>query len=106
MTETDHSKYLNRLAADLEVLKEEDAARLSDRAVVALDQQMVGRLSRMDALQQQAMAQATSTRRKSQIVRIEAALKRYGEGEYGIAPIAATRYPPLGSIMTPQCRAA
>lgn len=53
------------------------------RAPVELDQQSVGRLSRMDALQQQAMASADGHRRLRELQRIEAALKRLDEGEYG-----------------------
>ena len=53
------------------------------RAPVELDQQSVGRLSRMDALQGQAMAQASERQRREQIVRIEAALGRLEAGEYG-----------------------
>ncbi|NHX28386.1 TraR/DksA family transcriptional regulator, partial [Escherichia coli] len=50
---------------------------------VTLDQQSVGRLSRMDALQQQAMARAQQSRRDSQANRIRAALARIDHGEYG-----------------------
>jgi len=53
------------------------------RRPVALDQQSVGRLSRQDALQQQAMAAAQERRRKAELARLEAALRRIGEGEYG-----------------------
>ena len=53
------------------------------RGPVELDQQSVGRLSRMDAMQQQAMAEAEARRRQAEIIRIDAALKRIGEGEYG-----------------------
>lgn len=52
-------------------------------AVVELDQSKVGRLSRMDAMQSQAMAQAAVARRKQQLQRIEAALKRIEDGEFG-----------------------
>ena len=48
-----------------------------------LDQQAVGRLSRMDALQSQAMAQAQARRREGERARIRAALGRIAEGEYG-----------------------
>ncbi|MBN2906146.1 MAG: TraR/DksA C4-type zinc finger protein [Rhodobacteraceae bacterium] len=51
---------------------------------VTLDQQSVGRLSRMDALQQQAMAKATQARRGTAERRITAALARIAEGEFGI----------------------
>ncbi len=53
------------------------------RATVELDQQSVGRLSRMDALQGQAMAQASERQRRTDLVRIEAALKRLDDGDYG-----------------------
>nr|NIR61407.1 TraR/DksA family transcriptional regulator [Gammaproteobacteria bacterium] len=61
----------------------EDEAAAGERAPVELDQQSVGRLSRMDALQVQAMAQETSRRRAAELRRIAAALARMEEGEYG-----------------------
>lgn len=53
------------------------------RAPVELDQQSVGRLSRMDALQGQAMAQASERQRRATIQKIDAALARLDSGEYG-----------------------
>jgi len=53
------------------------------RDTVSLDQQSVGRLSRMDALQQQAMAQATERQRMQEMARIKAALRRLDNGDYG-----------------------
>jgi DnaK suppressor protein len=50
---------------------------------VELDQTRQGRLSRMDAMQQQAMAQETQRRRELDIRRIDAALERIAAGEYG-----------------------
>lgn len=50
---------------------------------VELDQQSVGRLARMDALQNQAMAQAGGRARSVQARRIAAALARIEEGSYG-----------------------
>ena len=66
------------------------------RAVVELDQQSVGRLSRMDALQGQAMAQEQDRRRESELARVEAALRRIESGDYGFCvvcdePIAERR---------------
>jgi len=52
-------------------------------APVELDQQVQGRLSRMDALQGQAMAQATHERRRIEIAQIDAALGRMNEDEFG-----------------------
>lgn len=67
-----------------------------ERHPVELDQPSVGRLSRMDALQGQAMAQATEERRQLRIDAIEAALERLDDGGFGICvrcgePIAPRR---------------
>lgn len=53
------------------------------RSAVELDQASVGRLSRMDAMQQQAMALASERSRAHEIERIKSALLRIDEGEYG-----------------------
>ena len=66
--------------AELLAVRESSA---EERKPVELDQQSVGRLSRMDAMQVQAMAQAVEARRKGRLHRIEAALKRLDEGDYG-----------------------
>ncbi len=65
-------------------LLESSAAAAEERRPVELDQQSVGRLSRMDALQVQAMAKAVDSRRQGRLRRIEAALRRLEDGEYGI----------------------
>jgi DnaK suppressor protein len=51
--------------------------------VVELDQTRVGRLSRMDALQAQAMARASRQRRAGRLREIDAALRRIEDGSYG-----------------------
>jgi len=63
----------------------DELRRISEEAqgTVMLDQQSVGRLSRMDAMQQQAMAQAQDRARQKERVMIEAALTRIADGEYG-----------------------
>ena len=53
------------------------------RRPVELDQTRVGRLSRMDALQGQAMAEAQEQRRQLEIRRIDAALARIEDDTYG-----------------------
>ncbi|MEM8878079.1 MAG: TraR/DksA C4-type zinc finger protein [Pseudomonadota bacterium] len=50
---------------------------------VILDQQSVGRLSRMDAMQRQAMGAEQGRRRGHDLQRIAAALKRIEEEEFG-----------------------
>ncbi len=52
-------------------------------ATVELDQSKVGRLSRMDALQAQAMSQETGRRHQLELGQIEAALRRIESGDYG-----------------------
>lgn len=54
-----------------------------DSDIVELDQTTQGRLSRMDALQGQAMAQEVARRREAEIRRIDAALQRIDDDEYG-----------------------
>ena len=61
----------------------EAAAHEGDRRPVPLDQTRIGRLSRMDALQEQAMAIELERRREVELARIDAALERLAEGEYG-----------------------
>jgi DnaK suppressor protein len=50
---------------------------------VELDQTSVGRLSRMDAMQVQAMAQETERRRNLDLQRAQTALERLDAGDYG-----------------------
>jgi len=50
---------------------------------VELDQSKVGRLSRMDALQGQAMSQETKQRHETGLRNITAALSRIESGDYG-----------------------
>jgi len=50
---------------------------------VELDQSRVGRLSRMDAMQAQAMSKETGRRRRQKLIQIEAALRRLEGDDYG-----------------------
>jgi len=71
------------LVARLEGLRAASENTADNRRPVELDQTSVGRLSRMDAMQVQAMAVATDRRRQEEARRVEAAIKRIDEGEYG-----------------------
>lgn len=53
------------------------------RQTVNLDQQSVGRVSRIDAMQHQAMAQSHERQRSQHLVRIEQALSRIKSGQFG-----------------------
>ena len=52
-------------------------------ATVKLDQSCVGRLSRMDAMQGQAMSQEAQRRREQDFQQLAAALRRIDEEDYG-----------------------
>ena len=69
-SEMDQLKYLSETAKD-------------SRAPVALDQQSVGRLSRIDAMQQQSMELATEERRQQRLAALAAALRRVDSAGYG-----------------------
>lgn len=73
----------NRLLSLRCELEKQAAENADARQTVELDQSRVGRLSRMDALQSQAMAVETGRRRNIEIERVAAALKRLDEGDYG-----------------------
>lgn len=86
-------RRLYQMKRDIEGLQ---TARDQSAATVTLDQSSVGRLSRMDAMQQQAMAQSTEARARQNLQRIEAALRRCDDGSYGFCsdcdePISAQR---------------
>ena len=83
LSEEELAHFRARLEALREQLRQAAEAGEEAGATVELDQSRVGRLSRMDALQGQAMAQAGEQRRRLSLARIEAALQRMEEGEYG-----------------------
>jgi DnaK suppressor protein len=73
-------------------------AELGERtsATVELDQSRIGRLSRMDAMQGQAMSQEAQRRRELELRRIATAIQRIDTGDYGYCldcdePIAEAR---------------
>ena len=78
---------LQAIAARLEARRAEllhlEEVTEEQRRPVELDQSRVGRLSRMDALQDQAMSLETERRRQLELQRIDSALARLAEGEYG-----------------------
>ena len=62
-------------------------------APVELDQQVQGRLSRMDALQVQEMAKAIIERRRLEITKIDATFSRMDEGEFGFCVMCGDDIP-------------
>ncbi len=79
----DGAAVRDALLALLGAVEAEDAGRSEDGRPVVLDQTSLGRLSRMDALQGQAMALAGSRRREARKARILSALRRLEDGTFG-----------------------
>lgn len=83
MTPDELEKFRQLLLKWREDLQSTSEVRDETSSTVHLDQQSVGRLSRMDALQSQALAKAGKERAERQLKMIEAALVRIEKGEYG-----------------------
>lgn len=79
----DAKKMRSNLKERRDQLLERANSNKDSRDTVELDQARLGRLSRIDAMQGQAMAQETERRRKVELQRIEAALERLDTDEFG-----------------------
>ena len=79
----DHEIARQRLARRKVELEEMSKLSEEARSTVTLDQQAVGRLSRMDSMQQQAMAEAQERLRQRDLLRIEMAERRINNDDYG-----------------------
>ncbi|MEE8351347.1 MAG: TraR/DksA family transcriptional regulator [Rhodospirillales bacterium] len=82
-TKIDIKAFKKRLTEMRKLVEELSEVTEEARQPVELDQTSVGRLSRMDALQTQAMQLETERRRSIEILRIDSALQRISEGEFG-----------------------
>ena len=85
-----HPKLTASQLQELKDILQSERARLTrslERAQrdgpVQLDQQAVGRLSRMDALMNEGLAQASMSRAREEVGLIEQALERIENGTYG-----------------------
>jgi len=93
-THMDTKKFRRRLLALRDEVTADSASTAAERRPVTLDQTAVGRLSRMDALQNQAMALESERRREVEQLRIKAALKRLDEGEFGYCSVCGEEIAP------------
>jgi DnaK suppressor protein len=87
-----------RAEIERQITKLEKSMAVSDEATatVQLDQAVVGRLSRMDSLQNQSMAENLAERERARHAQLRAALERIEAGTYGVCedcdgPIAPGR---------------
>ncbi|AXT28436.1 TraR/DksA family transcriptional regulator [Ruegeria sp. AD91A] len=93
MNESERTHFETRIRERLAELQKVSASGQQAQAIVQLDQQAVGRLSRMDALQNQAMAKAQQANRDVETRRLLAALARLDDGEFGYCEDCGERIP-------------
>ena len=84
LTETEIADFRNELERQLAKL--EKSMTITDEALktVVLDQGAVGRLSRMDSLQNQSLAKGLRERESVRLALIQEALRRLEAGTYGV----------------------
>ncbi|MCG8413833.1 MAG: TraR/DksA family transcriptional regulator [Pseudomonadales bacterium] len=82
------SQQIAELTLELKVLRDELSQQLKraegSAATVTLDQTLVGRVSRMDAMQQQSVALSTRKLTELKLRKVTTALQAVAEGEYGL----------------------
>lgn len=81
--------------------------RVSEDALkpVELDQTAVGRLSRMDSLQNQGMTRNLHEREQAKLARIQAALDRIGKGTFGTCVVCGSGLPYGRLLVFPEAEA-
>lgn len=97
----DRETLRDRLEQRLHHLQASSQATAEDRRPVQLDQSSVGRLSRIDAMQVQAMAIASDRMRAGEIRKIEAAIGRLDAGDYGYCVTCGEEIAPKRLIVDP-----
>ena len=102
-------------AAQLEELREELESELvrlrrsmkvseETKGPVELDQTSVGRLSRMDAIQSQAMQKGLHERELGRLGALESAVKRLAEGTFGLCDGCGAAIPYGRLLVMPEAR--
>lgn len=83
MTDSEREEMRSLIAARLAEAETAAAANRDATDTVALDQQSVGRLARMDAIERQQIARATAARRQAEVTRLRAAQARVDTEMFG-----------------------
>lgn len=81
--ELDLSSLKDHLLAQRDELLRQSVDQADELKPVELDQARLGRLSRMDAMQSQALSAELQRRREMDLRRIDDALQRMDDGDYG-----------------------
>lgn len=104
LSEKDLQQFKSQLMQQRLEMSQAVDSSLQSEEVVELDQARVGRLSRMDAMQAQAMSRETGRRLRRHLVEIDAALKRIRDGEYGVCCECAEHIKPGRLAANPAVR--
>ncbi len=94
MSDKSHDKYRQKLLNRAAEIQASSEISQESRKAVELDQTSVGRVSRIDAIQSQAMALANERNRAAEQQRITSALARIESGEYGLCIICEEEIDP------------
>ena len=89
---------------DKDLRRLERSMRLTDQVLetAALDQTTVGRLSRMDTLQGQALARDLQDREQARLALLQEALRRVADGTYGWCVACAGPIPFARLLVVPE----
>ncbi len=99
----DEKAFFKQLEAKKLALESLIISAKSSANAVELDQAKIGRLSRMDAIQRQAMAIETERRRKLDLRRVEAAIERLKSGDFGYCIVCDEKIPIKRLKFDPAC---
>lgn len=93
-----------RAEIERQLVRLERSMAVSDEATatVELDQAAVGRLSRMDSLQNQSMAENLAERERARFAQLRGALERIDEGTYGVCEDCEGAIPPGRLFVFPE----
>ncbi|MEH6609143.1 MAG: TraR/DksA family transcriptional regulator [Halioglobus sp.] len=83
LTEAQLAEFVTSLETLQENLQQQIVSSTEQTQPVTLDQQAVGRVSRIDAIQQQHIAIASQQHAKKLLIQVQAALARIDAGDYG-----------------------
>jgi len=83
LTDAQYESLTAKLRGLAAALRAQLDSATGDGKPVELDSTAFGRVSRVDAIQQQQMVKATRGRAKERVIQVEAALERVADGEYG-----------------------
>jgi DnaK suppressor protein len=97
----EQAAYADRLRERESTIQSQLRSNDGASAPVQLDQE-IGRLTRMDALQQQQMALHARRRLEIQLSQVRGALVRVNKGEFGLCALCKQDIPPQRLELTPE----